>query len=296
MSNNVMSIRFAAAILVTLVFVNMAGAFSGAGSGTQSNPYVITNVNQLQEMNNDLDAWYKLGNAIDASDTVNWNGGAGFLPVGSDANPFTGNFDGNGFNISGLYINNGSSNYTGLFGYSVNSTISNVYLTDESIAGADYVGGLAGYIKNFTIANISNSGVIHITVQFSHCTGGLIGFADSGRFDYLSSNIDLKFSGHSYPWTVGGLIGNFNNGEISNSYSTGDIDNFEDLRDVGGLIGATSNVSITNCFSNKSMAGNGNWWRVGGLIGTGGGTVINCTVQHYLLCLSLTGTNSLCFL
>ncbi|MBA7656028.1 hypothetical protein ES703_63941 [subsurface metagenome] len=52
-----------------LVIVSVAEAFSGTGSGTAQDPYIITNVDQLQEMKDDLSAWYELGNDIDATAT-----------------------------------------------------------------------------------------------------------------------------------------------------------------------------------------------------------------------------------
>ncbi|GAJ17451.1 unnamed protein product, partial [marine sediment metagenome] len=52
------------------------------GSGTIGDPYVIWDVNDLQDMNLDLAAYYELGQDIDASATVGWNAGQGFIPVG----------------------------------------------------------------------------------------------------------------------------------------------------------------------------------------------------------------------
>ena len=62
-------------------------------------PTIITNVQQLQAMQNDLDGRYELGRNIDASETQYWNNGEGFEPVG----PFTGVFDGNGYTITNLF-------------------------------------------------------------------------------------------------------------------------------------------------------------------------------------------------
>jgi hypothetical protein len=74
----------------------------------------IYNVYDLQNMSNNVSASYYLANDIDASDTKNWNGGAGFDPVGNDSgsyggmpffvypNSFKGNFDGRGHRITGL--------------------------------------------------------------------------------------------------------------------------------------------------------------------------------------------------
>lgn len=52
------------------------------GSGTPENPFVIQDINDLQAMRDDLIACYELGGDIDASITEEWNGGAGFEPVG----------------------------------------------------------------------------------------------------------------------------------------------------------------------------------------------------------------------
>ena len=121
-----------AASLLLIAGSPPASAFSGSGSGTAGNPYIITNVNQLQEMNDNLAAYYILGNDIDASATKGWNSGAGFLPVGA----FTGSFDGGGHKIYNLYINRPSTSYVGLFG-SVGSggVVKNVGLENENING-----------------------------------------------------------------------------------------------------------------------------------------------------------------
>ena len=55
------------------------------GSGTLLDPYVIYDVNDLQAMENDLAAYYELGQDIDASATVGWNGGLGFKPIGQSS-------------------------------------------------------------------------------------------------------------------------------------------------------------------------------------------------------------------
>ncbi|MCK5772660.1 MAG: hypothetical protein KAH57_02625, partial [Thermoplasmata archaeon] len=64
--------------------VGSSGASFADGNGTVGNPYQISNVSQLQNMSEDLEAHYLLINDIDASVTVNWNSGKGFLPVAPD--------------------------------------------------------------------------------------------------------------------------------------------------------------------------------------------------------------------
>ena len=66
----------------------------------------IASIEDLQKIGNDeaypLDGDYVLTQDIDASETVDWNGGEGFEPIGSEDTPFTGVFDGRGHVIDGL--------------------------------------------------------------------------------------------------------------------------------------------------------------------------------------------------
>ena len=74
------------------------------GEGTLENPFMIHDVDELQAMNDDLTAHYALADDIYASETSGWNGGNGFVPVGTWADRFTGSLDGNNYTITGLYI------------------------------------------------------------------------------------------------------------------------------------------------------------------------------------------------
>ena len=71
-----MSILMLGFVFVEVVFAQTDLDRNGIpGSGTEHDPYIITDVYQLKEMNNDLDGWYELANDIDASETKNWNDG-----------------------------------------------------------------------------------------------------------------------------------------------------------------------------------------------------------------------------
>ena len=221
----------------------------------------IDNIDELQLIGNDpgypLNGEYELSGNIDASDTINWNSGAGFKPIGTDADPFTGNFDGNGYKITGLYINRPTEDYIGLFGYLDSGVVVNVGIEDCQIVGKYEVGGLVG--RNYgTIFDSYSIG----SVQGKYNIGGLVG----ENYDTLSNSYStgsVKGGGE-----VGGLVG-YNNGTISDSYSTGSI---QGEYDVGGLVGLNENI-VTNCYSTGLVIGSG---EVGGLVGYDwGGTVSN---------------------
>ena len=61
---------------------NCVSAARYAGRGTKSDPYLIETAEQLQGMNDNLSAHYKLNNTIDLS-------GLTFTPIGHEGNPFT---------------------------------------------------------------------------------------------------------------------------------------------------------------------------------------------------------------
>ncbi len=100
---------------------------SFSGSGTEADPYVIDSLVDLQAINKNSTTRshaYKLDSDIDASETRNWNGGEGFDPIGS----FSGTFDGDGNEISDLYIDRPSTDKVGLFlaGQQLNDCVQSV--------------------------------------------------------------------------------------------------------------------------------------------------------------------------
>ncbi len=76
-----------------------------------------------------------------------YNVGAGFIPIGTEASPFTGKYDGRNHKITNLYINRPSTTYVGLFG-NCSGMISRIRLVDATISGKARVGSLAGQYDN----------------------------------------------------------------------------------------------------------------------------------------------------
>jgi hypothetical protein len=229
-------------------------------------PEPIYNVDNLQAMNNSLGGDYYLANNIDATITKTWNGGAGFIPVGTSASRFTGRFDGRGYKISNLYINKPTTS-TGLFGY-VGSVgvVENVGLENENVIGAGWVGGLVG--SNYgTVTNSRFTGAVSAS---GYNDGGLVGYNYSGG---TVTNSYSTGSVRASSYDVGGLVGN-NYGTVSNSYSTCTvISTSTNTSETGGLVGMNSGT-VSNCYSTGTVScATSNY--VGGLIGRNGATVTN---------------------
>ena len=243
------------------------------GTGTVTDPYIIMTVDDLQDMEDDLDAFYELGGDIDASATSTWNAGAGFVPIGT-TDPtagFTGQLDGKGYTIKDLYINRSTTDYQALFYKTYNATIIDVLMTDANITGREDVGSFIGAMYSGTIRDCQSTGhTISGSVSLtSVMVGGLIGVVyDDGTNETIISDCYAQGDVSAADY-VGGLIGFINasqNVTITDCYAAGAVTGTEGY--AGGLIGIilfdTATLSITGCYSTASVTG-GPW--TGGLIG-----------------------------
>jgi len=204
-------------------------SFDG-GTGTESDPYQISDWKQLNSVRSKLSSYYILTSDLTSSSGGYADFGNNWTPIGNSGSIFNGRFNGNGKTISNLKINSSSAYYVGLFGYST--------------------------------GNISNLGLIDITIiSNSNYVGALVGLMGSGEINqsYSTGNI----SGLNY---VGGLVGQQSGGEISNSYSSVNITNF--TSNAGGLVGKqdTSGI-ITNSYSTGILSISTGDIPYGGLIG-----------------------------
>ena len=87
--------------------------FSGSGSGTENDPYLILNPIQLNQIRNfPRGAYFKLLADIDLTEFIEDEyPNVGWLPI----NIYGCNLDGNGKTISGLWINRDNTDEVGLF-------------------------------------------------------------------------------------------------------------------------------------------------------------------------------------
>ncbi|MCA1901310.1 MAG: PASTA domain-containing protein [Candidatus Hydrogenedens sp.] len=247
----------------------------------QSSSFSQTNISSIEDLQKigtvyPLNGSYILTQDIDASDTINWNGGAGFVPIGTYATPFTGTFDGKNKKITNLWIKRGTENYVGLFGgVGATGNIVNLTIENEWVVGKDYVGGLVG--SNFgTTSNCRITGLIASSGKY---IGGLIGYNNGNA---ISCYVKGSVIGNS---CVGGLIGYKSAGSISQCYTTGFVSGITD--NAGGLLGEHWNGSIQNSYSWSSVKGYAN---IGGFIGKNtNGTVSYCYSKGFVSGISNVG-------
>ncbi|MFP4523377.1 MAG: hypothetical protein ACLFNM_02405, partial [Candidatus Woesearchaeota archaeon] len=250
------------------------------GAGTELDPYVITNCEELQDMDYILNAHYVLNNSIDCINTsvdghaLN-NDGLGFKPIGlaasqpppqqllsddsslgiqASSSQFLGILDGRGYTISNLFINS-SQPKIGLFSdVAIGSEITNLHIQNANVTGTGFVGILAGNSDGL-ISGCSSSGFVSGTNE----VGGLVGNIPGSlklpidpigiRSSFSSATVNIiEANGLLRSPSAGGLVGKVGpNAQIHNSYFTGML-NCLTSHSNGGLVGYLDS-RVENSFS-----------------------------------------------
>ena len=162
-----------------------------------------------------------------------------WTPVGSDStNAFEGIFDGNGYTISGLYIEKTTAG-TGLFG-NVKGTVKNVSVKDTYISGKTSVGTIVGYaLYGSVIENCSAESVI---TADNTSVGGIVGYLYGGTVSNCCSSGSVTAKNYA-----GGIVGFAYISSVSNSYSL--CSTSCSGTNKGGVAGNASNSTFTACCS-----------------------------------------------
>jgi hypothetical protein len=203
------------------------------------------------------------------------NGGKGWQPITAFVphygfTGFGGTFDGQGHEIRDLFINRPDENGVSLFFATLqDGVIKDLGVTNVTVTGADYVGGLVGS-NTGSVINSYSSG----NVNGEYRVGGLAGCSGGTVFNsYSTGNVTGSSS-------VGGLFG-VNMGSVNNSHSMCSVIGVDD---VGGLVGYSYYGTVSNSYSTSNVTG---YSDVGGLVGlngweevTGGG-IISIVVDSY---------------
>ena len=233
--------------------------FAG-GNGSEMYPYQVATVHQLQEVRNYTDRHFVQINDIDASETVNWNNGEGFNPIGGSVIPFEGVYDGNNFELLKVHINREAEDDVGLFGVVKDAIVKNIGMIDSFVWGGIRVGGVVGRNTNSLVSNSFFYGTV--TGQ-RHTVGGLVGY-NNGIVE--NSHTIGEVNGSS---SVGGLVG-ANDDQINNSYSRSKVIGYSNW--IGGLVGENYNL-INSSYSTGNVTGDG--INIGGLTGRNSGGQIS---------------------
>lgn len=256
--------------------------FSGSGSGTENDPYLILNPIQLNQLRNFLDqrnVYFKLMSDIDITEFIEGEyPSQGWMPIGTSLVPFRGIFDGNGKTITGLWINRQNSDYVGFFGCLGEGCIKNLKIEGTTVKGNKYVGLLVGYASN---SEIKSCNIIGGRINGETYVGGCIGYGSN----FLNSGVSgIKSSAEVIGRdVVGGIIGGIEH-RSDNKESITECEIIEGHISgnnyVGGICGTVDWISnhqgsvlMSRSYVKADIFGNDN---VGGICGKWQGPISYC--------------------
>ena len=264
------SLRFLlSSVLILNMFMGLStnkvrGVSFDGGSGTVEDPYIISTAEQLDTVRDNHSASYKLANDIDLTDYIDKKYGAeGWKPIGGHPDPysFDGNFDGNGYKISGLWINRPAESNVAFFGgfKGDNTEIKNlnIELSPKGIVGKNYVGGVVGNNEGGLISGCSVTGGPLVGEEL---VGKLVGESHRNiRSCYTSgeavtSNSPLTDSARGIG--TGGLVGKISNSScIEDCFSACDVIKERGMS-TGGFAGwSEGNSEIRRCYATGNVLG-----------------------------------------
>ncbi len=281
----------------------IAGVTNGdVKKGTENYPSDSTFLGYTIFLKNDV----SVGNLIKNDGEFSLTSGTEWIPIGTEENPFSGTFDGNGCGVGGIYVSNAERMYNGFFGFIDGGTVKN--LTVEGyVCGSNFTGGLAGKLNgeiNGCIfvgdikGELKTGGIagevcgtsdlpskIHlsafvgnINAQEGSSVGGIAGF---GEYLEISSSYS-KVSLYSFCENSGGILGAASNGvSISSTECSGFMTADGQISVAGGILGfASFDAAVTNCsFSGDIYCGGESKSLCGGIAGDFAGNIVNCFVM-----------------
>lgn len=261
------------------IFEWQSTPYAFIGDGTANNPYQISSKEELEIMRNLINSPYSCGKYNGCyyiqTDDIDLQGtewepiGKRYLNGSEALLSFNGNYNGQGHEITNLYVNR-KEKYAGLFGsLNGNKFIENLVVFGSVKSTSDSVGGICGEI----------------------CDGG-------GTIRNCAFYGDLETSGKA----IGGIAGClWQSGNVENCYHNGTVTG---IKDVGGIVGQVTvgydkeeNASINNCYHVGKINGSSN--SSGGIVGLCGQSdsypaniyLNNC---YYLNDSAVSGYNGVC--
>ena len=191
-----------------------------------------------------------------------------WTPIGTASSPYSGTFNGAGYNIAGIYTNPASAGDSGmnvgLFGYTNGAKISNTVVLDGLICGRENVGGIVGYMFGGSVTSC----LCDSEICGDRAVGGIAGNINSAASvttcGMMGTVTGTNVGGESGSCqNVGGVVGYNNRAVVTKSFASAYI-NAPLARWAGGIVGYNSSGTVTSCYSTSTVEG---YTQAGGIAG-----------------------------
>ena len=258
------------------------------GSGTETDPYVITSGGELlflaSMINVDKDAayasaYYELGADLDLNNQTT------YVPIGLSDFPFKGHFDGNGYLIKGLTMNRAGA--TGLFGniadaylydIDVEANITSTGVNSAILVGRSQISTIENCVTRGTItSNTTYTGGITATINAyaSGVTGTQTKMIIKNCTNYAT--VTSTVTGNTF---IGGILAQYAETaptEVVGCTNRGNVTGGGSF--IGGIIGlARKNESsiIKDCYNFGNITSDAKQRNTGGIAGASRARIENC--------------------
>ena len=250
---------------------------------TQENMIAIDSAEELKTFRDDVNSGNSYeGKYVYLTSDITLDSNEEWEPIGNRDHSFKGIFNGNKFEISGIFINTPESEQ-GLFGYIDDASILNLGIGQNCyIIGGRYTAGIVGTAWNGTrIINCYNK----TNIEGNGVSGGIAGqLTQNGLISQCHNAGTINVSGNY----SGGICGSTDsNSIIEKCYNTGNV--IASNNYAGGIVGCLQTGTILQeCYNTGNITGN---TRVGGICGEIFGQGIKTYVKNTYNIGNISGTD-----
>lgn len=266
------------------IWADHAAESFASGSGTQEDPYRITNAAELAKIAQDVrmgigevdykDTYFSIENDIDLA-------GHMWLPIGlvSDDDSFarcefSGIVDGKGHSIKNINVNLGNLKGVGLFGYTTEYfELRNLTILSGSVNGDIDTGAFVGF----------NSGIVENCVNYAEVAclqfyaGGIAGISGKTGKIFRCQNYGKVQAGYddTMGFGAGGVCG-LSSSDIEECVNWGSVKSRTNY--AGGIAGFMDGGKVSRCFNRGEVIALAE--TAGGIVGSVGGRTSACEISN----------------
>ena len=261
--------------------VTVSLALTWTGDGTEDNPYIIYNKDQLdllayrvngthgETANDYYNTYFKLDKDIKYTPTTDWDDAeceqennyeaiGGYY--GDDYRYFRGHFDGNKKTISGIRIYKDGTGYAdyyqGIFGRTdEGADIHDLTLADARITGYGNTGGIVGYNVDGKVTHCHVAGDVAVCAVQSYVWyhGGIVG-ENGGTIEQCTSAATLTIANAANSRFYGGIAGyNSSRGTLSDNLAIGATVPAAADNNYGAITGENNGTLQRNYYANCNV-------------------------------------------
>ena len=241
-------------------------AVQPSGAGTEASPYLVNSSETLAWIAKQVNENGQTSIVVKQTSPIILTGNT-WQPIGTRAYPFKGLYDGQGYPIIGLTIDQEKTPRLGFCGTIGNATTQNVYLCNVNIKGYEYLGGVAGYASGTSSKDVIIKGCyIDGSIYGQYDMAGILGYCGSYVelsnciFKGIVNNIDANSPNLRYGLAIVDIAGDKSTVTIKDLYLETVNDTYWSMYSEGNLDTYVSNILLKRSSGKNFITGDFTGW------------------------------------